>query len=210
MIQYKDNQHDNIICLHHLLTLFYKHFISQTSFRNFLQNQMSNQQQPQQQRNTLYLTVNKLCEQIHETIKSERNKHHKDTAGLYIIIASNDNIREDRYNQNMVSFKPKAISIFAHEYMDYKELCEFFKCDNLYIKLNKRFINFRASPQIIEIDSVPKEFTNDDGIDICYHETSRVSGIFYKNEINEYQKYMNKKKNAKIQIPSNLTMLSED
>ena len=174
---------------------------------------MSNQ--PQQQRKALYLTVNKLCELIRESFKSERNndnsrfKHHRDTAGLYIIIASNDSIREDRYYKNMVSFKPKAISIFAHEYMDYKELCEFFKCDNLYIKLNKHFINFRASPQIIEIDADIKEFTNDDGIDITYHETTRLTDIFYKSAINEYQKYMNKK-NAKEPTNNNLTMLSED
>ena len=184
----------------------------------------------QQQRNTLNLTVNKLCDQIRESFKSERNndnskfKHHKDTAGLYIIIASNDSIREDRYYQNMVSFKPKAISIFAREYMDYKELCEFFKCDKLYIKLNKRFINFRVSTQIIEIDADMKEFTNDNGDAIHYHETARLTGIFYKNVINEYQKYMNKR-NAKtksippaaLKIPlesitnaDNLTMLSED
>ena len=171
----------------------------------------------QQQRTTLNLTVNKLCDQIRESFKSERNnanskfKHHDDTAGLYIIIASNDSIREDRYYQNMVSFKPKAVSIFAHEYMDYKELCEFFKCDNLYIKLKKQLINPRASPQIIEIDADVKEFTNDDGVDIRYHETTRVTSVFYKSEINEYQKYMNKK-NAKHEPTTNnkLDMLSED
>ena len=172
----------------------------------------------QQQRKALYLTVNKLCELIRESFNSERNsdsskfKHHKDTAGLYIIIASNDSVREDRYDKNKVSFKPKAISIFAHEYMDYKELCEFFKCDKLYIKLNKHYINFRASPQIIEIDADIKEFTNDDGIDITYHETTRLTGIFYTSAIDEYQKYMNKKKNAKVESHTNinLTMLSED
>ena len=182
---------------------------------NFSNSKMSEQQQ---QRNTLYLTVNKLCDLIRESFKSERNndnskfKHHDDTAGLYIIIASNDSIREDRYYQNMVSFKPKAVSIFAHEYMDYKELCEFFKCDNLCIKLKKQLINPRASPQIIEIDADLKEFTNDDGVDIRYHETTRDTGIFYKCEINEYQKYMNKKKNAKTEHITNnkLDMLSED
>ena len=175
---------------------------------------MSNQ--PQQQRKALYLTVNKLCELIRESFKSERRndnskfKHHIDTAGLYIIIASNDSVREDRYDKNKVSFKPKAISIFAHEYMDYKELCEFFKCDKLYIKLNKHYINFRASPQIIEIDADVKEFTNDDGINITYHETSRVTGMFYKIEIDEYQKYMNKNAKSQASTDSKLTMLSED
>ena len=183
-------------------------------FRFFPESKMTNQ--PQQPK-ALYLTVNKLCDQIRESFKSERRnensrfKHHRDTADLYIIIASNDSIREDRYYPNMVSFKPKAISIFAHEYMDYKELCEFFKCDNLYIKLNKRFINFRASPQVIEIAAIPTEFTNEDGIDITYHETSRVTGMFYKSEINAYQKYMNKKKTKiESQTNNNLTMLSED
>ena len=170
-----------------------------------------------QQNKSLYLTVNKLCDLIRKTIKTENGnvkqqfKPHQDTAGLYIIIASNDNIREDRYYKNMVSFKPKAISIFFHEYMDYKELCELFNCENLYIKLNKRFINYRASPQIIEIDSEFKEFTNEDGIDITYHETTRLSGIFYKSAINEYEKYMNKKKVKNESITNNnIEMLSED
>ena len=172
----------------------------------------------QQQRKALYLTVNKLCEQIRESFKAERNsdnskfKHHMDTAGLYIIIASNDSIREDRYDKYKVAFKPKAISIFPREYMDYKELCEFFKCDNLYIKLNRQYINFRASPQIIEINADVNEFTNDDGIDITFHETTRLTGIFYTSAIDEYKKYMSKKKNAKNQASTNskLTMLSED
>ena len=145
-----------------------------------------------------------------------------DTAGLYIVIASNDSIREDRYDKYKVAFKPKAISIFPREYMDYKELCEFFKCDNVYIKLNRQYINFRASPQIIEIDADIKEFTNDDGIDITFHETTRLTGIFYTSAIDEYKKYMSKKKNAKVesqaelepptesQANSKLTMLSED
>ena len=174
--------------------------------------------QQQEQNKTLYLTVNKLCDLIAQTIKPVYNNDkggfipHTVTSGLFIIIVPNENIKEDKFYKNMVSFKPMAISIFQNEYMDYKELCELFKCDNLYIKLNNRFINYRASPQLIEIDSEPKEFTNDDGIDICYHETSRVSGFFYKSAINEYQKYMNKKKNVKIESQTNnkTEMLSED
>ena len=167
----------------------------------------------QQQNKTLYLTVNKLCDLIAKTIKPEYGKDgfkpHTVTSGLYIIIVPNENIKEDKFNKNMVTFKPKAMSIFAYEYMNYKELCELFKCDNLYIKVNKRFINYSVSTQVIDIDSEPKEFTNDDGIDICYHETSRVSGIFYKNAINEYQKYMNKKK-VKTETINKTEMLSED
>ena len=123
---------------------------------------MSNQQ-PQQQRNTLYLTVNKLCDQIHETTKSERNKHQKYTADMYIMIISNDNIYNDRYNKNMVVCKPKALSIFNREYMDYKELCNLLKCDKLYIRINKRYIEYRTPQQIIEIDAIPDEFTNENG-----------------------------------------------
>ena len=53
---------------------------------------------------------------------------------------------------------------------------------------------------------------NDDGIDITFHETTRLTGIFYTSAIDEYKKYMSKKKNAKVESSTNnnLTMLSED
>ena len=147
---------------------------------------------------TCYLTINQLCDKINETIKleydNEKHKFKPYTADLYIMIISNDNIYNDRFNKNMVVCKPKALSIFTREYMDYKELCNLLKCDKLYIKINKRYIEYRTPQQIIEIDAYPEEFTNEDGEQICYHKTSRLVGVFYKSVINEYEKYINKKK----------------
>ena len=169
---------------------------------------------------TCYLTINQLCDKITETIKleydNEKHKFKPYTADLYIMIISNDNIYNDRYNKNMVVCKPKALSIFSREYMDYKELCKLLKCDKLYIKINKRLIEYRTPQQIIEIDAIPDEFTNENGEQIWYHKTSRLVGVFYKSVINEYEKYMNKQKanvdisKAASNIENNILSENED
>ena len=62
---------------------------------------------------TCYLTINQLCDKINETIKleydndskagpgfaCEKHKFKPYTADLYIMIISNDNIYNDRYNK---------------------------------------------------------------------------------------------------------------
>ena len=179
---------------------------------------------------TCYLTINQLCDKINETIKleydndskagpgfaCEKHKFKPYTADLYIMIISNDNIYNDRYNKNMVVCKPKALSIFTREYMDYKELCNLLKCDKLYIKINKRYIEYRTPQQIIEIDAIPDEFTNENGEQIWYHKTSRLVGVFYKSVITEYEKYINKKKanvdisKAASNIENNILSENED
>ena len=140
-----------------------------------------------------YLTINQLCDKINDaTYDNEKKqyKNHKETSGLYLLLISNDNIYDDKFNRDMAVCKPKALSIYDKEYMDYKELCKLLNCDKLYVKINKRHIEVRNSTQIIEIESVPEEFTNKEGDVIYYHNTNRLTGIFYKNVVKEYQKYI--------------------
>ena len=146
-----------------------------------------------QQIKACYLSINQLCDKIFEAVY-DKDKHvyknHKETSGLYLLLVSNDNIYDDRFNRDMAVCKPKALSIYDKEYMDYKELCQLLNCDKLYVKINKRHIEVRNSIQVIEIESLPTEFTNKDGEEISYHPTSRLTGVFYKNVIKEYQKYI--------------------
>ena len=141
-----------------------------------------------------YYSINKLCDKIYEAIyDSEKHVFKpgcKDTSGLYILIVSNDNIYDDRFNKNMVVCKPKALSIYDKQYMDYKELCKLLNVDKLYLKINRRFIEFRNKMQVIEIESENQEFTNQDGEEIEYHNTQQLTGIFYRNVIKEYQKFI--------------------
>lgn len=140
-----------------------------------------------------YLTINQLCDKIWDAVyDSEKHqfKNHKETSNLYLLLISNNNIYDDKFNKDMVVCKPQAISIYDKEYMDYKELCKLLNCEKLYVKINKRYIEVRNSTQIIEIASIPDEFTNKEGEEITYHETTRLTGIFYRNVIKEYQKYI--------------------
>ena len=143
-----------------------------------------------------YLSITQLCDKINDaTYDSEKHtyKNHKETSGIYLLIISNDNIYDDKYNKDMAVCKPKALSIYDKEYMDYKELCKLLNCEKLYVKINKRHIEVRNSTQVIEIESLPTEFTNKDGEEISYNATNRLTGIFYKNVIKEYQKYLSSK-----------------
>ena len=141
-----------------------------------------------------YCSINQLCDKIYDAIydkeKQQFRAPYKDTSNLYILLISNNNIYDDKFNKDMVVCKPQALSIYDKQYMDYKELCKLLNCDKLYVKINKRFIEVRNPTQIIEIASIPDEFTNKEGEVISYHETSRLTGIFYKNVIKEYQKYL--------------------
>ena len=146
-----------------------------------------------QQTKACYLSINQLCDRIYEAVydkEKQQYKNHKETSNLYILLISNNNIYDDKFNKDMVVCKPQALSIYDKEYMDYKELCKLLNCDKLYVKINKRYIEVRNSTQIIEIASIPDDFTNKDGEVIYYHETTRLTGIFYKNVIKEYQKYI--------------------
>ena len=146
-----------------------------------------------QQTKACYLSINQLCDRIYDAVfdkEKQQYKNHKETSNLYILLISNNNIYDDKFNKDMVVCKPQALSIYDKEYMDYKELCKLLNCDKLYVKINKRYIEVRNSTQIIEIASIPDDFTNKDGEVIYYHETTRLTGIFYKNVIKEYQKYI--------------------
>ena len=146
-----------------------------------------------QQTKACYLTINQLCDRINEAIydkEKQQYKNHKEPSNLYILLISNNNIYDDKFNKDMTVCKPQALSIYDKEYMDYKELCKLLNCDKLYVKINKRYIEVRNSTQIIEIASIPDDFTNKEGDVIYYHETTRLTGIFYKNVIKEYQKYI--------------------
>ena len=146
-----------------------------------------------QQTKACYLSINQLCDRIYEAVydkEKQQYKNHKETSNLYILLISNNNIYDDKFNKDMAVCKPQALSIYDKEYMDYKELCKLLNCDKLYVKINKRYIEVRNSTQIIEIASIPDDFTNKDGEVIYYHETTRLTGIFYKNVIKEYQKYI--------------------
>ena len=146
-----------------------------------------------QQTKACYLSINQLCDRINDAVydkEKQQYKNHKETSNLYILLISNNNIYDDKFNKDMVVCKPQALSIYDKEYMDYKELCKLLNCDKLYVKINKRYIEVRNSTQIIEIASIPDDFTNKDGEVIYYHETTRLTGIFYKNVIKEYQKYI--------------------
>ena len=146
-----------------------------------------------QQTKACYLSINQLCDRIYDAVydkEKQQYKNHKETSNLYILLISNNNIYDDKFNKDMVVCKPQALSIYDKEYMDYKELCKLLNCDKLYVKINKRYIEVRNSTQIIEIASIPDDFTNRDGEVIYYHETTRLTGIFYKNVIKEYQKYI--------------------
>ena len=146
-----------------------------------------------QQTKAYYLSINQLCDRIYDAVydkEKQQYKNHKETSNLYILLISNNNIYDDKFNKDMVVCKPQALSIYDKEYMDYKELCKLLNCDKLYVKINKRYIEVRNSTQIIEIASIPDDFTNKDGEVIYYHETTRLTGIFYKNVIKEYQKYI--------------------
>ena len=146
-----------------------------------------------QQTKACYLSINQLCDRIYEAVydkEKQQYKNHKETSNLYILLISNNNIYDDKFNKDMAVCKPQALSIYDKEYMDYKELCKLLNCDKLYVKINKRYIEVRNSTQIIEIASIPDDFTNRDGEVIYYHETTRLTGIFYKNVIKEYQKYI--------------------
>ena len=143
-----------------------------------------------------YLSINQLCDKIMDAVYDKEKhvfKNHKETSNLYLLLISNNNIYDDKFNKEMVVCKPQALSIYDKEYMDYKELCKLLNCEKLYVKINKRHIEVRNSTQIIEIASIPDEFTNKDGDVIYYHETTRLTGIFYKNVIKEYQKYISNK-----------------
>ena len=146
-----------------------------------------------QQIKACYLSINQLCDRINDAVY-DKDKHvyknHKETSGLYLLLISNDNIYDDKFNKEMAVCKPKALSIYDKEYMDYKELCKLLNCDKLYVKINKRHIEVRKPIQVIEIESTPEEFTNKDGDQIYYHPTNRLTGVFYKNVIKEYQKYI--------------------
>ena len=144
-----------------------------------------------------YLSINQLCDKIFDAVYDKEKqvyKNHKETCGLYILLISNDNIYDDRFNKNMAVCKPKALSIYDKEYMDYKELCQLLNCNKLYVKINRRFLLFRNKMQVIEIESDLQEFTNKDGEEIEYHNTQQLTGIFYKNVIKEYEKYLAKKR----------------
>lgn len=146
-----------------------------------------------QQTKACYLTINQLCDRIFEAIydkEKQQYKNNKETSGLYLLLISNNNIYDDKFNSSMAVCKPKALSIYDKEYMDYKELCKLLNVDKLYVKINKRYIEVRNSTQIIEIASMPDDFTNKEGEVIYYHETTRLTGIFYKNVIKEYEKYI--------------------
>ena len=146
-----------------------------------------------QQTKACYLSINQLCDRIYEAVydkEKQQYKNHKETSNLYILLISNNNIYDDKFNKDMAVCKPQALSIYDKEYMDYKELCKLLNCDKLYVKINKRYIEVRNSTHIIEIASIPDDFTNRDGEVIYYHETTRLTGIFYKNVIKEYQKYI--------------------
>ena len=139
-----------------------------------------------QQTKACYLSINQLCDRIYDAVfdkEKQQYKNHKETSNLYILLISNNNIYDDKFNKDMVVCKPQALSIYDKEYMDYKELCKLLNCDKLYVKINKRYIEVRNSTQIIEIASIPDDFTNKDGEVIYYHETTRLTGIFYKNVI---------------------------
>ena len=149
-----------------------------------------------QQTKACYLSINQLCDRIYDAVydkEKQQYKNHKETSNLYILLISNNNIYDDKFNKDMAVCKPQALSIYDKEYMDYKELCKLLNCDKLYVKINKRYIEVRNSTQIIEIASIPDDFTNKDGEVIYYHETTRLTGIFYKNVIKEYQKYLSNK-----------------
>ena len=129
---------------------------------------------------TRYFTINQLCDKIFEAVYDKEKqvyKNHKETSGIYLLLISNDNIYDDKFNKSMAVCKPKALSIYDKEYMDYKELCQLLNCEKLYVKLNKRHIEVRNTMQIIEIESLPTDFTNEEGEEVSYHATTRFTGI---------------------------------
>ena len=149
-----------------------------------------------QQSKACYLSINQLCDKIWEAVYDKEKhvyKNHKATSDIYLLIISNNNIYDDKFNKDMAVCRPQAISICDKEYMDYKELCNLLNCSKLYVKINRRYIEVRNSTQIIEIASAPDEFTNEEGDEITYHPTNRLTGIFYKNVMKEYQKYISNK-----------------
>ena len=149
-----------------------------------------------QQIKSCYLSINQLCDKIFEAVYDKEKhayKNHKETSGIYLLLISNNNIYDDKFNKNLAVCKPQALSIYDKEYMDYKELCKLLNCEKVYVKVNKKHIEVRNQIQIIEIESDTTEFTNQDGEEISYHATNRLTGIFYKNVMKEYQKYISNK-----------------
>ena len=89
---------------------------------------------------TRYFTINQLCDKIWDAVYDNEKhtyKNHKETSGIYLLLISNNNIYDDKFNRDIAVCKPQAISIYDKEYMDYKELCQLLNCEKLYVKINK-------------------------------------------------------------------------
>ena len=137
-----------------------------------------------------YLTVNKLCDKLEEFITSHKNKDVSiDSAYEFYIILHKDYIFPDKFNADRVVCRPLVVSIYKHHQLLYKDLCQLFDCEKVYLCLNKKGKNHQIDSknkiQNIVIERVPKKFITKDGKEISFHQLHQFDTGFLLDEINE-------------------------
>ena len=140
----------------------------------------------------LYLSVNKLCDKLEEYIEAHKEKDPIiDSAYEFYIIIDKEYLFPDKFNANRIVCRPLVVSIYKNQQFLYKELCELFDCEKVYLCFNKKGSHYSIDTakngknkiQDVVIVREPKKFTTKDGKEIEYHQMFQYDAGFLIDEI---------------------------
>ena len=140
----------------------------------------------------LYLSVNKLCDKLEEYIETHKEKDPAiDSAHEFYIIIDKEYLFPDKFNANRIVCRPLVVSIYKNQQFLYKELCELFDCEKVYLCFNKKGSHYSIDTakngknkiQDVVIVREAKKFTTKDGKEIEYHQMFQYDAGFLIEEI---------------------------